>query len=231
MSETVVVIFDMYNTLVQNEPQQWDVTFAEIIHSQGLDVTLGVFRDQWRADEKLFQMRRIQPGAPFETYYEGWREAYERTFAALGLQGDASTASQKSIHDLGARVPYNDTVAGLKSIQKQWQIALLSNADDAYLDPALAHLGVEFEDVLSSEMARCYKPDPELFREMLRRLDVTPSQAVYVGDRQFEDVKGAGDVGMRTVWINRLGAALDPDLTAPDLEATTLLEIPALLSQ
>jgi len=231
MSETAVVIFDMYNTLVENEPHQWDVTFGEIIQTQGLDVTLEVFRDQWRVDEKQFQIRRIVPGAAFESYYEGWCESYVRTFAALRLVGDAAAASRRTIHDLGTRMPYEDTVAGLKNIKEQWRIALLSNADDDYLNPALVQLGVKFEDVLSSEMAQCYKPDAELFHEMLRRLDVIPAQAVYVGDRQFEDVKGAKEVGMRTVWINRFGNVLDPELPAPDIVVASLLEIPALLSQ
>ena len=231
MSETAVVIFDMFNTLVENEPHHWDVTFRDIIQSQGLDVTLEAFRDQWRVDEKQFQVRRVLPGAPFENYYQGWRESYLRTFEALGLDGDAEAASRKSIRDLGTRLPYEDTVAGLKSIAEQWRIAVLSNADDDYLYSVLETLGVEFEDVLSSEMARCYKPDSGLFLEMLRRLGVTPEQAVYVGDRQFEDVKGAKDVGMRTVWINRFGNVLDPDLPAPDLEVASLLEIPALISR
>ena len=60
---------------------------------------------------------------------------------------------------------------------------------------------------------------------------ITAAQAVYVGDRQFEDVQGAKDVGMRTVWINRFGNILDPELPAPDIEVSSLLEIPALISQ
>ena len=35
---------------------------------------------------------------------------------------------------------------------------------------------------------------------------------------------------MRTVWINRLGAAVDPGLRAPDYEIGSLLELPALLA-
>ena len=42
--------------------------------------------------------------------------------------------------------------------------------------------------MLSSEEARSYKPQPELFQEMLRRLDAAPEACAYIGDRQFEDV-------------------------------------------
>ena len=50
-----------------------------------------------------------------------------------------------------------------------------------------------------------------------------------MGDRQFEDVKGAGGVGMGTVWVNRSGDPLDADLPTPDYQITNLLELPEIL--
>ena len=54
---------------------------------------------------------------------------------------------------------------------------------------------------------------------------------LYVGDRQLEDVKGGGGVGMGTVWLNRSGTAMDPQLPAPDHQIDSLLEIPELLDR
>ena len=54
-------------------------------------------------------------------------------------------------------------------------------------------------------------------------------ECLYVGDRQLEDVKGAGSVGMGTVWINRHGEPLDPDLPSPDYQVSSLLELAELL--
>jgi HAD superfamily hydrolase (TIGR01662 family) len=93
----------------------------------------------------------------------------------------------------------------------------------------VARLGLQFAAVVSSEAAGCYKPQPDLFREMLSRLGVSPQAAVYVGDRQFEDVTGASQVGMRAVWVNRLAAPLDPTLPAPDYQVGNLLQLPRLL--
>jgi len=61
-------------------------------------------------------------------------------------------------------------------------------------------------------------------------LDVAPSQAMYVGDRQYEDVKGASGVGMASVWINRTGAVLNPELPTPDYQINSLLELPGILT-
>lgn len=55
-------------------------------------------------------------------------------------------------------------------------------------------------DVYSSEVPWT-KPHPEIFREVSRRLGVTPDECVHVGDRLYEDVWGAQAVGMKTVWV------------------------------
>ena len=53
---------------------------------------------------------------------------------------------------------------------------------------------------------------------------------MYVGDRQYEDVKGASGVGMASVWINRTGAVLNPELPTPDYQINSLLELPGILT-
>ena len=102
-------------------------------------------------------------------------------------------------------------------MQGSYRTAVLSNADDGFLLPNLELLDCEFETVLSSEMARSYKPQPELFLEMLNRLSVEPGEAVYVGDRHYEDVYGASRVGINAVWMDRSdrGAQGRPAATVP----------------
>ena len=114
-------------------------------------------------------------------------------------------------------------------MQALYRTAVLSNADDGFLLPNLKLLDFEFETVLSSEMARSYKPQPELFNEMLRRLSLQPEETVYVGDRHYEDVFGASSVGMNAVWINRGDRELRADLPPPDHQVSGLLELPALI--
>jgi len=55
--------------------------------------------------------------------------------------------------------------------------------------------------VYSSEIAYV-KPHPEAFTAALEAVGVRdPTRAVFVGDRLFDDVYGAGSVGMRTVFV------------------------------
>jgi 2-haloalkanoic acid dehalogenase type II len=230
MSQITTVIFDMYETLVENNPGLWQSTFQEIIQSQQLQVSIDDLWREWRAIEVGFRDRRVKPGTPFQSYFEGWRDCFAGAFQVLGLEGDPDTASHKSIQDMSLRNPYGETIEAMKVLQANWRTAVLSNADDGYLLPNAAALGLDFAEVLSSEECRCYKPEPGLFQEMLRRLDVAPNQALYVGDRQYEDVKGASGVGMATVWINRTGAVLNPELPTPDYQISSLLELPGILT-
>ena len=55
-------------------------------------------------------------------------------------------------------------------------------------------------DVYSSEI-HVVKPHAEAFEAALAALDVPAENAVYVGDRIFEDVWGPQQIGMRAIWI------------------------------
>ncbi len=230
MNQITTVIFDMYETLAQNPPDHWRATFQEIVKDQGYESHAGRLWQEWSTAETEFRESRAKPGVSFRSYFEGWRDNFAQAFASLSLAGDAEGASRRTIEDLSRRPPYGETVEALGLVQRGWRIAVLSNADDDFLLPNLKLLGVAFEAILSSEEARVYKPRPELFQEMLRRLNVNPQEAVYVGDRQLEDVQGAQQVGMRAVWINRSEAAADPQLPQPDYQINSLLQLPRLLA-
>ena len=230
MSRITTVIFDMYETLVENHHDQWRATFKQIIHQQGLNVDPETLWQTWLARERVFRESRTAPEGKFQTYFQGWHDSFAEGFQELSLAGDPVEACNKSIEDLSQRPAFPETKEALDVVQRVCRTALLSNADEGYLRPNLKLLGVEFEQVLSSEEARSYKPQPGLFLEMLRRLAVAPDQCLYVGDRQLEDVTGASGVGMGTVWLNRIGAPLDPELPTPQYRINNLLELPALLA-
>ncbi len=47
------------------------------------------------------------------------------------------------------------------------------------------------------------KPHPEIFQKALEKLGVAAEETVFVGDTVDADVKGAKDLGMKTVFIER----------------------------
>ena len=231
MSAITTVIFDMFNTIAQDGTELWRETFAAIIEAQRLDTTPEELRHAWDFGAVNFRDRRTAPGAPFISYLDGWAEAFSSAFTELNLDGDGMAASQKSIDDLGTRPLYPEAVGALSTLGQSRRLAVISNADDAYLNPVVARIPVSMGAVISSEALRCYKPDRRLFDAAVSQLGVQPSECVYVGDRQFEDVMGSRTVGMTAIWINRAGHQADPDLPTPDAEIRDLLELPDVLAR
>jgi putative hydrolase of the HAD superfamily len=82
--------------------------------------------------------------------------------------------------------------------------------------------------VFSSELG-VRKPDPQIFQEALRRLDASPSETAFVGDRLYDDVGGAMAVGMRTVLTHQFRQEEDAE-TKPDAVISHLRELPAVLA-
>jgi len=64
------------------------------------------------------------------------------------------------------------------------------------------------------------KPHPEAFRALLSELNVQPECAVFVGDRLWDDVNGARQLGMRTIWIRNTEVPhydVEPDAVVDEL--------------
>jgi putative hydrolase of the HAD superfamily len=69
------------------------------------------------------------------------------------------------------------------------------------------------------------KPDPRIFRRALDALGVEPENALFVGDRLYEDVRGAGELGMTTVQALWFRADEHPAGVEPDHQAFTQLDV------
>ena len=231
MPRITTVIFDMYETLVENPFETGKVSFAKTIEEQGLSTTADELWEGWLPAEEVFRNTRVDPDRPFQSYFSAWKGGFEQAFATLELDGDAQAATEQFFRHLSRREPFPETDEAVAEVQKRYRTALLSNADDGFLLPNLELLEVGFETILSSEQAQIYKPRPEMFQLILERMGVSPEETAYVGDRQLEDVLGPSEAGMHPVWINRDNRPLDPNLPVPAHQITSLLELPKLLEK
>ena len=106
---------------------------------------------------------------------------------------------------------------------------LVSNAFDPgwLLHKDLADMGLaERLDaaVFSSEVGK-RKPHPAVFEATLSRLGVEPAEALFVGDRRYEDMRGAKELGMTTVQAFWFRADADERGLDPDFEAFTAMDV------
>jgi putative hydrolase of the HAD superfamily len=78
--------------------------------------------------------------------------------------------------------------------------------------------------VFSSEVGT-RKPHPAIFERALEALAVEPERTLFVGDRLYEDVRGAGELGMTTVQALWFRADEHPEGGDPDYEAFTQMDV------
>jgi putative hydrolase of the HAD superfamily len=97
-----------------------------------------------------------------------------------------------------------DTLAALRI--RGWRTAILTNGlpgTQAAKVHALGLAELVNHVVYADEHAPGGKPAPEPFLEALSRLEVTPQNAVMVGDDCVNDIEGARALGMRTILLAR----------------------------
>jgi putative hydrolase of the HAD superfamily len=109
------------------------------------------------------------------------------------------------------------------------KLALVSNAADPgwLLHRDLEQMGLaerlDFA-VFSSEVGK-RKPHPAIFERALDELGVEAADTVFVGDRLYEDVRGAGELGMTTVQALWFRADENPEGADPDFQAFTQMDV------
>jgi putative hydrolase of the HAD superfamily len=138
---------------------------------------------------------------------------------------EAEHAAWQPARQLGAH-----THALLEALRERGlKLALVSNAFDPgwLLQRDLEQMGLAQRldfSVFSSEVGK-RKPHPEIFERALEAIDVPGSEALFVGDRLYEDVRGAGELGMKTAQALWFRADEHPDGREPDFRAFTQMDV------
>jgi 2-haloacid dehalogenase len=100
-----------------------------------------------------------------------------------------------------------------------WKLAILSNTDREFIDASMEQIGVAFELAIVASEIGSYKPGHKHWEEFYARTGADRDRHVHVGASLFHDVAPARELGLRTVWINRLGEEARP---RPDVELRSL---------
>jgi putative hydrolase of the HAD superfamily len=171
------------------------------------------------------------PGTVEELEYPGLVRQLLRDFG-VEVTDDELTRFLEAEHAAWepARQPAAHTPALLEALRKRGlKLGLVSNAFDPgwLLHRDLEQMGLaERLDaaVFSSEVGK-RKPHPAIFEHALEALRVDAADAVFVGDRLYEDVRGAGDLGMTTVQALWFRADEHPEGGEPDFQAFTQMDV------
>lgn len=201
--------FDCYGTLVD-----WNAGIR-----RELERLFGVEQ----ADELLRRYHQLEPEiqttAPGISYREVLTIALERLADETGRtlpEGEGSALARS----LPTWPVFEDVPPALAEARERgWRLAILSNTDRDLVDASMEAIGVPFDlSIVASEIGS-YKPAPQHWETFRRQTGVGPDRHVHVAQSLFHDIATAAQLGLRCIWINRLGEPGDsrPARTLPSL--------------
>ena len=160
-----------------------------------------------------------------------WRAFLGRVRGSLD-GGSVSEAAfgrlARHFRDPASWAVYPDVIGTLDALRKRgFALAVVSNWD-SHLPRLLDALGLasRFSTLAVSAIEETGKPDPEIFHRACARVDVTPAEALHVGDSFAEDYEGARAAGLAALLLDRHGRYRDvPDRIASleDLTSSAIL--------
>ncbi|HEX4855638.1 MAG TPA: haloacid dehalogenase type II [Limnobacter sp.] len=227
--------FDVFGTVVD-----WRGSIASEVQqlAGGLDLQLDApaFADAWRAGYEP-AMDRVRKGdLPWMRIDELHRLILDSIIPRFGLQSlneEQRTHLNKAWHRLS---PWPDTVAGLQALKKQFTITTLSNGNFSLLTDMAKNAGLPWDCIVSAELFKHYKPDPETYLGVAELLDLSPSEVMLVACHP-NDLRAAKAQGLKTAYVMRpleFGAHVPLPQVHPhefDFTASDFLDLARQLAQ
>lgn len=208
MRATRWATFDCYGTLID-----WNA---------GIGGELERIFGSEAAPRLLERYHELEPELESESY-RSYREvltlALEELLREEGLQlpeGEAGALARS----LPAWGPFPEVPEALAELRRRgWKLAILSNSDRDLIAASQKQIGVPIDLAIVAEDVQSYKPSHGHWQRFFDATTADREHHVHVAASLFHDVAPAKELGLRTVWINRLGETAEPksDRELPDL--------------
>jgi 2-haloacid dehalogenase len=209
MDRTRWATFDCYGTLVD-----WNA---------GIRRELARLFGSERSDQLLERYHAIEPRIQSDDPELSYRAVMARVLAELAQETGAEVPSGEE-DALGRSLPawpvFDEVGGSLEAVhQRGWKLAILSNSDRDLIEASMRCLGVPFELAIVASEIGSYKPAHGHWQAFYESSQADPELHVHVAQSHFHDIVPASELGIQTVWINRLGEEEDPPPTRqlPDL--------------
>jgi putative hydrolase of the HAD superfamily len=221
----MVVLFDIDGTLIDHDA-------AEVVAVTALRSKTECTKDvadllrRWRSAFERHYNRYLAGELSIQQQrWERFREVFDPQLS------DAATDRLSALYIneyLGACELYSDVEAALAELAV-YPMGIISNGERSQQQHKLVRTGIDhyFGSLVLSAECGVAKPASRIFELACDSMGVTPSQAVYVGDRRDVDAEAARSVGMHGIWLDRFGASDDSD---PRARIGSLSALPAAIA-
>jgi 2-haloacid dehalogenase len=196
-TEPKILAFDVFGTVVD-----WHGSIAAEAKRIGLPVDPKEFATAWRNGYKP-AMAKVRSGSlPWTKIDDLHRMILDEILKVFNI----TSLSESQVHDLNLiwhRLnPWADTVEGLTRLKSRFTIVTLSNGNLGLLADMAKNAGLPWDLILSAEVFRHYKPDPETYLGVAETFDVRPEQVMLVAAHK-DDLVAANACGLQTAFIER----------------------------
>ena len=155
-------------------------------------------------------------------------EAFKQTLQSINNPDDDLAVHLNTLylkHRFEDILLFDDVLPTLPALQGGYTMGLLSNGNTY---PERCGLGGYFQFVVFAQDHGIQKPDPRLFEIAIERAGCTKRQLLHVGDSFQNDVIGAKQTGIKSVWLNRQERNNEAE-QQPDFEISSLRELTKVL--
>jgi 2-haloacid dehalogenase len=192
-----ILAFDVFGTVVD-----WHGSIAAEAKRLGLPVDANAFATAWRDGYKP-AMARVRSGIlPWTKIDDLHRMILDEILDTFNI----TSLSESQINDLNLiwhRLnPWLDTVEGLSRLKSKFTIVTLSNGNLGLLADMAKKAGLPWDLILSAEVFRHYKPDPETYLGVAEIFNVMPAEVMLVAAHK-DDLVAANTCGLQTAFIER----------------------------
>ena len=207
------LVFDVFGTVVD-----WRGSIIREGRALGrrkkLKADWPAFADAWRAGYRP-AMARVRSGElPWTKIDDLHRLILDDLLPRFAL-GRLAEADIDHLNRVWHRLqPWPDARAGLAKLKRRHVIATLSNGNVALLTNMAKRAKLPWDCILSAEVVRHYKPDPQTYLGAADLLGVEPGELMMVAAHK-DDLHAARACGLKTAFVPRpreYGPAAMPDV-------------------
>jgi len=155
-----------------------------------------------------------------------YRDVLTQAMRGLGAPPGEEDALAQSLPNWE---PFPEVPAALQEARSRgWKLAILSNTDRDFIDASMARLAVPFELAIVASEIGSYKPAHRHWERFFDQTQALREGHVHVAASLFHDIVPANELGLRSIWINRLGEPPEP---RPTRELRDLDRLPETLDE
>ena len=204
--------FDCYGTLID-----WNGGIAEVLER--------IFGRE-RAPVLLARYHELEPEIEAEGGFRTYRQVLTLALERLAAEENVELAEPEAIaRALPGWPAFAEVRSALEELRaRDWRLAILSNTDRDYIEASQRQVGVPFDRVLTAQDVRSYKPAHGHWHAFFEQSGAARERHVHVGASMFHDARPARELGLRFVWINRLGETGDVEVDGELADLTALPE-------